>query len=40
MIIFLLSLIACGEDESDSGSADTGSTAEATEEVAANFYCG
>jgi hypothetical protein len=40
MILFLLTLFACGEDEEDSGTADTAVSLESTEDISANFYCG
>ena len=40
MILFLLTLFACGEDEEDSGAADTAASVQSTEEIGANFYCG
>jgi hypothetical protein len=40
MIMFLLSLIACGDDAEDSASEDTGSSTAEVEQVNANFYCG
>jgi len=40
MILFLLTLFACGEDDGDSGTADTAASIENTEDVSANFYCG
>jgi hypothetical protein len=39
MILFLLTLFACGEDDSDTGSEDTASVQE-IEQISANFYCG
>ena len=40
MLIFLLSLFACGEEESSDTASDTAVTIESTEEMGANFFCG
>ena len=40
MIIFLLSLFACGDETEDTGSEDTATTADTAVQIGANFYCG
>lgn len=40
MILFLLSLLACGDDDASDSAADTSASIESTEDISVNFYCG